>query len=166
MFTVENKYVVALVTEINKEGIASPAKARPQVEYIIRNQKKAEQIKKKIGAANSLEAISAATGQPVLKTDSLSFSSPVFPGVGQEGKVGGYAFNAAAKGKVSAPIAGNAAVYSIRTENVYAQSNLGAGLEQQRAAMIQNQKAAAGRGVIESALKKAATIKDTRSKIF
>ena len=166
MFTVDNKYVVALVTEINKEGTASPAKARPMVEYIIRNQKKAEEIKKKIGSANSLEAIAAATSQPVLKTDSLSFSSPVFPGAGQEGKVGGYAFNAAAKGKVSAPIAGNGAVYSIRTENIYALANLGAGLEQQRASMIQNQKSAAGRGVIETALKKAADIKDNRSKIF
>ena len=166
MFTVDNKYVVAEVTEINKEGTASPAKARPMVEYIIRNQKKAEQIKKKIGTANSLEAIATATNQPVLKADSLSFTSPVFPGAGQEGKVGGYAFNAAAKGKVSAPIAGNGGVYSIRTENVYALANLGAGLEQQRAAMIQNQKAATGRGVIETALKKAASVKDNRSKIF
>ncbi|MEO5591530.1 MAG: SurA N-terminal domain-containing protein [Chitinophagaceae bacterium] len=166
MFTIDNKYVVATVTEINKEGIASAARARPNVEYIIRNQKKAEQIKKKIGTPSTLEAVAAATNQPVLKADSVAFSSPSFPNAGQEGKVGGYAFNAAAKGKVSLPIAGNAGVYTIRTENVYAKSNDGAGLDQQKASMIQNQKSASGRGVIEAALKKASDIKDTRSKIF
>ena len=79
VFTVDSKYVVATVTEINKEGVASPAKARPMVEYIIRNQKKAELIKKKIGSANTLEAIAAATAQQVQKADSLSFASPMFP---------------------------------------------------------------------------------------
>jgi len=50
---------------------------------------------------------------------------------------------------------------------VYAKSNNGAGIEQQKASMIQNQKSAAsGRNVIEGALKKASDIKDTRSKIF
>ena len=166
MFTVDSKYVVAELTEINPEGTASPAKARPTVEYIIRNQKKAELIKKKIGTANTLEAVATATGQPVLKADSVAFSSPAFPNAGQEGKVGGYAFNATAKGKVSPPIAGNGGVYSIRTENVYAKSNLGGGIQEQRAALVQGQKGAASRGIIEAALKKASSIKDTRSKIF
>lgn len=165
-FSVDSKYIVAMVTEINKEGLASAAKARPMVEYIIRNKKKAEQIKKKIGTPTTLEAVTTATNQPVLKADSLSFAAPFFPNAGQEGKVGGYAFNAAAKGKVSAPIAGNAGVYCIRTENVYAKPNVGPGIDQQKLSMLQNQKAAAGRGVIEAALKKASTIKDTRSDLF
>jgi peptidyl-prolyl cis-trans isomerase D len=166
VFTIDNKYVVATVTEINQEGIASAAKARPMVEYIIRNQKKAEQIKKKIGTASTLESIASATGQQVLKADSLSFSAPFFPNAGQEGKAGGYAFGAGAKGKVSPPVAGNGGVYSIRTENVYAKSNTGASLDQQRSTFIQNQKMAASRGVLEAALKKASKIKDTRSKIY
>ena len=166
VFTIDNKYVVATVTEINKEGIASPAKARPMIEYIIRNQKKGELIKKKIGTANTLESIAAATGQQVQKADSINFSSPAFPNAGQEGKVGGYVFFAGAKGKVSAPIAGNGGVYSIRTENVYAKSNNGSSIDQQRSTLIQNQRMAASRGVLEAALKKASKIKDTRSRIF
>jgi peptidyl-prolyl cis-trans isomerase D len=167
VFPIDNKYVVATVTEINKEGIVGPAKARPMVEYLLRNQKKAEEIKKKIGTANTLEAIAAATSQQVLKADSLNFSAPFFPNAGGEGKVGGYAFYAAAKGKVSAPIAGNGGVYSIRTENVYAKSNNGANLDMQRIAYIQNQKSTAtDRKVLETVLKKASKIKDTRSKIF
>jgi len=166
VFPIDSKYVVATVTEINKEGVASVAKARPMVEYIIRNQKKAELIKKKIGTANTLEAIAGATAQQVQKADSLSFASPNFPNAGPEAKVGGYAFSAAAKGKVSGPIAGTGGVYSIRTENVYAKSNTGAGIEQQRNQFVQAQRQAAGRGALESALKKASKIKDTRSKIY
>jgi peptidyl-prolyl cis-trans isomerase D len=166
MFTIDNKYVVAMLTEINKEGTMSPVKARPLVEYIVRNQKKAAQIKTKIGSANSLEAIATATAQRIAKTDSLSFITPFFVNAGQEGKVGGYAFYAGVKGKVSAPVAGNAGVYVLRTENIFAKPNDAANIEQQRTALIQNQKSATGRGVIEAALKKAASVKDNRSKIF
>ena len=166
VFTVDNKYVVATVAEINTEGIMSAAKAKPLVEHIVRDQKKAALIKTKIGSANTLEAIATATNQQVLKTDSLAFAAPFFPNAGQESKVGGYVFSAAAKGKVSPPIAGSGGVYTIRTENVYAKSNNGDGADQQRKAMIQNQKSAASQGVIEAALRKASAIKDTRSKIY
>ncbi len=166
MFTIDSKYVVAILTEINKEGIMSTAKARPLVEYIVRNQKKAEQIKKKIGTVNTLEALATANNQQVLKTDSLSFARPFFLNAGQESKVGGYVFNASVKGKLSAPVAGNSGVYVLRTDNVFAKPNDAAGIEQQRLALIQSQKAATGRGVIEAALKKAADIKDNRSRIF
>jgi peptidyl-prolyl cis-trans isomerase D len=165
VFTVDNKYVVAMITEINKEGLQSAAKARPLVEYIIRNQKKAEQIKKKMGTPATLEAAASATGQQVLRADSLGFASPFFPNAGQEGKVGGYAFSSEAKGKVSAPIAGNGGVYCLRTEHVYARAD-NAGIEQQRSTLIQNQRMATQRGVIDAALKKASTIKDSRSSIY
>ena len=166
MFTIDNKYAVVMLTEINKEGTMSPAKARPLIEYIIRNQKKADQIKKKIGTPATLEAVASATNQQVSKTDSLSFARPFFMNAGQEGKVGGYVFNPATKGKISTPVAGNGGVYVLRTENVYAKQNEAGNTEQQRLAMTQNQKSAAGRGVVEASLKKAATIKDNRSKIF
>ena len=39
-FTVDDKYVVAVLTEINEEGTMSAKKARPMVEVLIRNQKK------------------------------------------------------------------------------------------------------------------------------
>jgi peptidyl-prolyl cis-trans isomerase D len=167
MFVVDNKDVVAVVTDITKEGTLSPAKARPVVEYIIRNQKKGEQIKKNIGTANTLEAVAGITKTQVLKADSVSFLTPFFPNAGQEGKVGGYAFNPAAKGRVSTPLAGNTGVYVIRTENVYAKPNFATGIEQQRQMMMQNQKMTIQRqGVIETALKKAAKVKDNRRKMY
>jgi peptidyl-prolyl cis-trans isomerase D len=165
VFNVDNKYVVAMVTEINKEGVMNPAKARPLVEYILKNKKKAELIKAKIGSANTLEAVAAATKQTISKADSIRFASPFFPNAGQESRVGGYAFFPGNKGKVSAPLAGNSGVYVLRTENVYALANDAANIEQQRQGMIQNQKMQ-GMSRIEAALKKAATIKDYRTRFF
>ncbi|HSC40159.1 MAG TPA: peptidylprolyl isomerase, partial [Chitinophagaceae bacterium] len=165
VFNIDSKYVVAMVTEINKEGVMSPAKARPLVEYILKNKKKAEQIKNKIGSATTLEAVAAATSQTVAKADSIKFSAPFFPNAGQESKVGGYIFNAGAKGKVSPAIAGNSGVYVVRTENIYAVPNDAANVEQQRQGLIQSQRMQ-GLSRVEAALKKAATIKDYRSRFF
>jgi peptidyl-prolyl cis-trans isomerase D len=77
-----NKYVVAIETEINSEGTMNTVKARPIVEPILRNQKKAVQIKSKIGAAASLDAVAASSGQPKSKADSVSFGSPYIPNAG------------------------------------------------------------------------------------
>lgn len=162
---VGDKSIVVMVTEINKEGTMSPAKARPMVEFIIRNQKKAEQIKKSIGNTNTLDAVAAATKMPVLRADSVTFQTPFFPNAGQEPKVGGYAFSAANKGKVSAPLAGTGGVFVIKTENIYAKPSDGTSVEQQRLAMMQNQKAQAAQRSFE-ALKKNATVKDNRAKFY
>ncbi len=98
-YTVGDKYIVAVLTEINKEGTMTPAKARPRVEPILRNQKKADIIIKKLGSPATLEAAAAASGQTVQRADSLLFSSPYIPNAGQENKVIGSAFNKALAGK-------------------------------------------------------------------
>lgn len=162
---VGDKSIVVMVTEINKEGTMSPAKARPMVEFIIRNQKKAEQIKKSIGTTTTLDAVAAATKMAVLRADSVTFQTPFFPNAGQEPKVGGYAFNAANKGKVSAPVAGTGGVFVIKTENIYAKPSDGSNVEQLRQTMMQNQKAQAAQRSFE-ALKKNASVKDNRGKFY
>lgn len=165
VFNIGSNYIVPMVTEINPEGTMNPSRARIMTENIIRNQRKAEQIKKKIGAANSLEAVATATGQQVFKADSVSFSNPFLPNAGMESVVGGYAFNTASKGKVSAPIVGNGGVYVIRTESVYAKQNSAVNIEEQRKSRIMAQKGNAGNKVME-VLKKMANIKDKRSEIY
>ncbi|MBZ5859062.1 peptidylprolyl isomerase [Flavihumibacter profundi] len=164
-FNIEDKYVVALLSEINTEGTMSVAKARPQVEFIIRNQKKAEQIRKKIGTANTLDAIAAATQQTIKHSDSIRFSAPIIPNVGQEPKVIGAAFNKANQAKISAPIPGNAGVYVLKTENVSAVSDGGVNPDDQRKAKMQQMRQMSGFRAIDG-LRKAATIKDERAKIL
>ncbi|ULQ55628.1 SurA N-terminal domain-containing protein [Flavihumibacter rivuli] len=162
---IDDKYVVALLTEANKEGVISAAKARPQVEFVIRNQKKAELIRKKIGNANTLEAIAAANQQTVLRSDSVRFNSPFIPNVGQEPKVIGAAFNKDNKAKISAPVAGNSGVFVIKVDNVSAMPDAGINLDEQRKAMMNQLRQMGGFRSME-ALRKSAVVKDDRAKFF
>ncbi|TAF55762.1 MAG: peptidylprolyl isomerase [Sphingobacteriia bacterium] len=88
-----DKYVVALLTAVNKPGLMSATEARPQVEGMVRNEKKAKLIIDTKIKGNSLEEISASTKSPVLHADSLVFAAAFIAGVGSEPKVVGAAFN-------------------------------------------------------------------------
>lgn len=167
-FPIGDKYVVAGITEINQEGLMSPAKARPQVESLLRNKKKAEIIIKKLGTPASLEAAATAAGggQTVQKADSVQFSSPMIPNTGMEPKVVGSAFNKALVGKpVSQPIAGNGGVFLIKVDNVSAISNPNADLQQQRFVQEQQQKSRISY-LLMDALRKLADVKDNRGKFY
>ena len=160
-FDFKNKYVVAVITAALEEGTQTAATARVIVEPLIRNRKKAEQIRKKIGNANTIEAIASATGSTVATVDTLRFGSSFIPNVGPEPKVIGASFNKANQGKASAPIEGNTGVFVVKVNSVGALPNLGVDIGAQRKAMAQQMQQMAAYGVFES-LKKAAKIKDTR----
>lgn len=165
-FTVGDKYVVALLTEINKAGTMSPAKARNVVEPILRNRKKAEQLTKKLGNPASLDAAATAAGQPVQHADSLRFSSAFIPNVGQEAKVIGAAFDKQLSGKAVSPaIAGNGGVFFIKVDNVSALSNPNADVNQQRFMQEQMQRQIVGSRLMD-AMRKQANIKDYRGNFF
>lgn len=112
-----NAYVVALLKEEKKEGLARAQDVRAFVEPTVRNEKKAQQISAKIGESRSLTDIAKQFGVEIQKADSISFSAPFIPGIGSEPKVTGAAFDVALKGKVSEPIAGTMAVYLIQPLN-------------------------------------------------
>lgn len=165
-FAVGDKYAVALLTEINKEGTMSVAKARNQIEPILRNKKKAEQIMKKLGNPASLEAVASASSVQVQHTDSLRFSSPYIPNAGQEPKIIGAAFDKQLVGKPASPaIPGNTGVFFIKVENVSALSNPEADLQQQRFMQEQQQRYRITNGLVD-ALRKLASIKDDRGKFY
>ena len=165
-YAIGDKYVVALVTEINHEGVMTAAKGRNLIEPILRNQKKADLIIKKLGTPATLEAAATASGQNIQRADSLSFSSPMIPNAGQEGKVVGSAFNKQLSGKpASAPIPGNGGVFVIKVENVSAMSNPNADLQQQRFMQEQQQRSRISYTLVD-ALRKQATVKDDRGKFF
>ncbi|HWB93088.1 MAG TPA: peptidylprolyl isomerase [Puia sp.] len=166
-FPVGDKYVVALLTEINKEGTMTPAKARNQVEPILRNKKKAEEIIKKEGSPASLDAAATAAGQPVQHADSVLFArSFISANAAQEGKVVGSAFDKDLAGKpISPAIPGNSGVFFIKVENVSAMSNPNADVQQQRFMVEQQQRSMINYGFTQ-ALQKLATVKDYRSKFY
>jgi peptidyl-prolyl cis-trans isomerase D len=156
-------YVVAVVTDVEKPGVESVAKAKNVVEPIIRNKKKADQIKQKIGKVSTLEAAAAATAQAVQNADSLKFNGNN-PALGFESKVIGAAFNPENKGKVvPEAISGQAGVYVLRVDGVSAIAIDNANVEEQRKALREQGKQSVN--PIEG-LKAAADIKDYRSKFF
>ena len=105
-------HVIAKLKNVDKSGLVAVATARPYVEPILKNKKKAELIKAKM-TGTSLEAIAKTAGTTVLQAFGLTMENPVLAGVGQEPKVVGNAFALAAN-KLSAPIEGNAGVYVVK----------------------------------------------------
>lgn len=162
---VGENYVVAIVTAVNKKGTQSVAQARLLVEPLLRNLKKAEVISKKIGSANTLEAVAAALGgKEIEAADSIRFSGMSASVISSELKVVGASFNPANNDKVSKAIAGNSGVYVIKINNLGATPVLDANVQEQRQNNYLQSKM---RGVNPiMALREAADIKDDRSKIY
>lgn len=118
VFTFEDKYVVAVLTGIRAEGTASLDEVRPQVEALVKKEKKAEQLIAKLKSPATLEAAAAAVNQPQLKADNVNFATPFVATMGFEPRVVGAIFNKAwGVGKVTAPIEGNAGVYVVKVDN-------------------------------------------------
>ena len=158
-----DRYVVAMVTAVNKAGTASVAEARPTVETLVRNEKKAKLIIDTKFKGNTMEAYSASSGAPVLRADSLMFSAAFISGVGSEPKIIGAAFNKSNAGKTTGPIAGATGVFAIKVENVGAKATM-IDLATAKQNQLQAAKMSSYRGL--DALKKAADIKDSRSKFY
>ena len=158
-------YIVPVLTHLYDEGIMGVDRARPTSEFKIRQQKKAKLIAEKIGNASSLDAVSKAVNQPVLKADSVSFGNPQITNVGFEPKVAGAAFNKNYQSKISGVIAGEIGAFVIKTEKVGAVPNPGMDIKAQQVNQQQQLRMFSQRSIIEN-IKKAATIKDDRYKYF
>ncbi len=156
-------YVVAAVTEVFSEGTKSVAIARAFVEPLLRNQQKAEILKKKIGKITTLEAAAAILGKPIETIDSvrMNLKTPP-PALGIEPKVTGAAFNPSNKGKVvPEALDGINGVYVVRVDNISATPVTEGNVAEQRKAMYQDAKQR-GANPLEG-LKSASTIKDKRA---
>ncbi|MBA2248880.1 MAG: SurA N-terminal domain-containing protein [Chitinophagaceae bacterium] len=164
-YNLGEQFVVAVVTKNVKEGIPDPATARPNVEAIVRNRKKADIIKKKLGTPSTLEAAAAVYQKQVLSTgadSTLTLNAILINGVGNEPRVAGAAFNKDFQTKVSPPIAGNTGVFVLKINSVALKPQNGANQPGKNTGQdvqsVLNQ--------IYPALKKMADITDKRSKFF
>ena len=157
-----DSYFVAIVTGEEKAGLASVAKVRPEVEGILRDQKKAIQIKQNF-KGSTIEAIAASAKTMVQPIDSINFNYSMIPGIGNEPKLVGAAFNKSFLNKPSAPIAGNAGVFVISVKSQ------GAKAATQDLASFESDLINRTRSVIyrtNIGLKKVAKIKDNRMKVY
>jgi peptidyl-prolyl cis-trans isomerase D len=160
-FDMKDKYVVVQVTGAYEEGVQPASVARTMVEPILRNKKKAAEIIRKAGSANTLEAIAAATGGQAGTADTIRFADPFVPNLGSEPRVIGAAFNKDYQAKVSGPIEGQNGVFFIRVNQVGALPAANVSLDMMKKGAEAQLKQYANFSTLE-ALRKSATIKDTR----
>jgi len=165
---VGNSYVVAVVSRKVNEGVPDAKTIRPQVESIIRNLKKAELIKSKLGNATTLEAAAAAYGKQVLTTGSdstLTFHANIINGVGNEPLVAGASFNKDLQGKVSPVISGNTGVFVIKVNFIGQKAEDQAIINQRITSKLMQLRQSSASQTYQS-IKKQADVVDKRSKFF
>jgi peptidyl-prolyl cis-trans isomerase D len=168
-FAVKDDYVVAVVDKKLKAGTPDVNTARPMVEGIIMNMKKADEIKKKLNNPVTLEAAAAAYKLQVLNSgadSTLTFDAQIINGIGNEPKVAGAAFNKEYQSKVSPAFSGNSGVFVIKVNSVSSKAPVSPEIQklQQNEELNKNIQAALGQSF--EALKKNADIKDNRSRFF
>ena len=169
---IEDNYVVAVVTEVFEEGTQGVNRARSVVEPILRNKKKAELLKKKIGTITTLEAAATALGGKEIETvDSLRMNAAKSPAYGYEPKVLGASFNPLNKGKlVPEALEGVNGVYVVRVNSVTSTPVTGGSVTDQQKSLYEQRKQFVsnpnGPLYPVTILKNAATIKDERAKVY
>jgi peptidyl-prolyl cis-trans isomerase D len=164
-FDLRDRYVVLAVTGSLNEGLQPASVARVMVEPILRNKKKAAEIKKKFGSATPIETIAATFGVQVMTADSIQFSTPYVPEIGNEPKVIGAAFSKSLVNKVSGPIEGSNALFVIQVRQIGAASSMNVDLNAQKKAVEAQLRQYANFSTME-ALRKSAKIEDNRSKVY
>jgi peptidyl-prolyl cis-trans isomerase D len=167
-FSIGDQFVVAVLDKVKEEGLQDAETARVGCEAIIRNQKKADIIKKKIGNNPTLETAAAAYGKTIQvagNDSTLSLNAQFINGVGEESKVIGAAFNKAYQSKVSPLIDGKTGVFIIKVNTVQNKPDASAEVLAQQFNSKINSIKSQSNGWLE-AIKKRATIIDDRSKHF
>ena len=154
-------HVVAKLKSISGNGLMTAEEARPQVEQIVKNKKKAEKIKSKLKGA-SLLAIATANKVLVQQAVDLTLENPSVPNAGYEPKVVGVAFSSK-PGKISEPIEGNSGMYVVVNKTVTKAPALKK--HDEYVNKIKQQVASYSSRVI-SALKTDADIKDNRADFY
>lgn len=160
-FDLKDKYVVVAVNGEVPEGLQPASYARMMVEPQIRNRKKAAEIRKTISKASTLEEVSSVGKTQVMNADSVLFSNPFIPQMGNEPKVIGASFNKAYQNKPSEPIDGNNGVYVLKVNTLGAVPSASADVNAQKRSMEMQLRQYASYSTMES-LRRSAKIKDNR----
>ncbi len=167
---IADQFIVATVDKIYEEGTQDAETARPLAENAIREEKKAAEIIKALGANPTLETAAAKYGKEIKTTaasdSSLTFKAQIIDSIGPEPKLIGAIFNKANLNKVAAPVSGKAGVFVFKVNSI---ADKAVDVNEDK---VQNrlQQTAALRNMAVSnwfeGLRKKATIKDNRSKFF
>ena len=109
-------FAIVKLKSKNDDGLLPLELAKQSVEPIIKNEKKAAILKKKM-AGTTLEAVSKATGSSISPAVGASMASPMIADLGYEPKVVGAALGLTS-GKTSKVIEGNLGLFMVRTKTL------------------------------------------------
>ncbi len=169
IISLDNKYIIAkLVNRQEKGTMTNIESVRPQIESIVRRNKKAEMIAEKAKGKSSLEALLALGADAVKRADSITYLGAANEALGYEPKVIGAAFNKANLNKLSEAIPGEQGVFFIKLESLMegtAQDMNNPMVDMQRRQM-ERQLMSNSQNYISYILKKKANIEDNRFRFY
>ncbi|MBL4709002.1 MAG: SurA N-terminal domain-containing protein [Flavobacteriales bacterium] len=159
---VDNAFVVAIVESVDEDGPAPLEKVRNRVEFLAKQNKKAEMMMKELSGASDIGTLAGNTGLSV-QNASVTFSSPSISSVGLEPKVVGKAMNLVA-GQISDPIQGATGVFVVVVDKKVDAGQ--ADINVIRESEFRGMSARIDNGAVYNALKEKAEMIDNRSKFY
>jgi len=120
IFDMNDKYVVALLTEAHEDGYAELAEVKPEIEAAVVKEKKAEKLMAdmtaKTASATTLFDVATAEELEMKEAAQVRFANAYIPGVGMEPVVVGAAMSLP-QDKISSPLKGENGVFIIDVTN-------------------------------------------------
>lgn len=116
VFEFGEKYVIALLSEKRKKGIAPFEQMKGELTFEVRKEKKGKMLAEKMAGASDLNTLAQTVGGKVNPATGVGFMSNQLPGAGIEPKVLAYA-TTLEPSQISEPIIGNMGVYVIKVTN-------------------------------------------------
>jgi peptidyl-prolyl cis-trans isomerase D len=167
-FDVDGSFVVAVLKDIQQEGVMPFERAKGMVEPLVKREKKAEILSQRINDAaktnNDIVAIASTLGAKVDTLNFVTFNSVNLPNFGREPKVIGEIF-ALGENVVSGPVAGENAVYVVKVIDFTDNQPDAETLKSIRNVMVNSFRSRASREVIR-AIEDNAKIEDNRILYF
>jgi len=162
VFSLDNKYIVVLLTKVQEEGIATLEAVRTEIEVEVKKEKKAEVLKAKI-TGTDLNAIAGATSKTTATVSGLSLGNTFIEAVGNESSVVGKALGMNS-GETSAGIAGENGVFAIKvTAKNTPPALTDAGSQKKQLAQTAESRVDF---MLAESIKKSAEVKDERFKFY
>jgi peptidyl-prolyl cis-trans isomerase D len=159
-FSIDGRYVVAKLSGIKDAGLMTlDASSRPQIEALVKAQKKGDLLLQRYGKMQSLDAVATASKQAVMTADSFSMANPFAPNLGFEPKVIGYSFYPNFKENATSPaIRGNDGVFFLSLTHRFSNPMPAldkATLEQQKMSLTMQLRQAMGSALQQAAMRNA-----------
>ncbi|MFD0793160.1 SurA N-terminal domain-containing protein [Mucilaginibacter litoreus] len=167
VFAVGDQYVVARLTSVKPEGVLPLDVVKKQIEPMVRQQVKGNQLSDKLQAAangaSGIDQVAQKAGSKVVPLQNIVFANPVIPGATAEYKLIGSVFGSQPN-KLSKPVIGQQGVYVYTVDSFINPAPLTNTVrEKQQLSQAIAQRSA---GQVLDALKDKANVKDYRAKFL